>query len=83
MSDLQTDLTGPDVRLFIDGRRVRGFSYDDSRAVLAYTPGENLPFGRHTVEVVARDDAGLPAAGRVVLRSGPALERSHTRGGLT
>lgn len=55
--DTQTDLDGPDIKLYVDGR-AKPFSYDRATNRLSHTTGR-LSFGKHTVRTVARDDVGL------------------------
>lgn len=49
-----------DVRLFLDGRRATGLSYDRSSGKLSYR-SEKLKAGRHQVKVEATDAAGNEA----------------------
>lgn len=58
VADSQTDLSKADVRLWVDGRPVKRFSYERSRDRLSYTTPK-LDAGRHTVLLVARDEQGL------------------------
>jgi Tol biopolymer transport system component len=59
--DLQTDLAKANVRLTVDGKAVAEtkFSYNPSTDRLAFTPERELPAGRHTVKVAAKDDVLL------------------------
>jgi hypothetical protein len=41
-----------DIKLFLDGDRIRNFAYRSGREWLKYTPNR-LSFGKHTVKVVA------------------------------
>ncbi len=59
VTDDDHDLEKRDIKLFLDGDRVRNFDYSRGRNVLDYTPNNNLSFGKHTVKVVARDSEGL------------------------
>ncbi|MDQ4106921.1 MAG: hypothetical protein M3157_07095, partial [Actinomycetota bacterium] len=52
--DAQTDLAKSNIRLFVDGRRTTGFSYNQSTDRLVYT-SRLLPFGRHVVRIIAND----------------------------
>ena len=52
--DSQTDLTKANVALFVDGRRILTFGYNQATDRLAYT-SRPLAYGRHTVKVVAND----------------------------
>jgi len=56
--DNRSDLARRHIRLYADGRRKTTFAYDRTTDLLRYTSGR-LPFGRHTVKVVATDPAGL------------------------
>ena len=58
------DLEKRDIKLFLDGDRVRNFDYSRSRNVLDYTPNNNLSFGKHTVKVVAVAAQGEKATER-------------------
>lgn len=59
--DVQEELAKADVtKLSIDGKAIRraAFAYDPGTDLLSYTPSSALPYGRHTVRVVAEDSAG-------------------------
>ncbi|HEV2092050.1 MAG TPA: hypothetical protein VGR18_02665 [Rubrobacter sp.] len=64
VGDKQTNLAKANVTLSLDGNAVprKAFSYDRATDRLSYTPASNLSFGRHDVQVVARDEMGLRAA---------------------
>jgi cytochrome c len=64
VTDNDHDLEKRDIRLFVDGDRVRNFDYSRSRDVLDYTPNNNLSLGRHTVKVVAVAAQGEKATER-------------------
>ena len=64
VTDNDHDLEKRDIRLFVDGDRVRNFDYSRSRNVLDYTPNNNLSLGRHTVKVVAVAAQGEKATER-------------------
>ena len=55
--DAQSELRQGSIRFTLDGNPRGGFSYNTDTDHLTYTP-PRLAFGRHTVQVVARDDAG-------------------------
>jgi thermitase len=57
--DDRTDLARRHVRLFLDGR-ARNFQYD-ARTDRLYFKSPRLAYGRHSVRVVATDDAGNTA----------------------
>ena len=59
--DDQTNLAKSNMTLYVDGRRKTTFSYSSSTDRLSYTSGK-LSSGRHTVKIVARDEAGNWAA---------------------
>jgi hypothetical protein len=61
VTDLQTDLAKANVRLTVDGKAVAEtkFSYNPSTDRFAFTPERELPAGRHTVKVAAKDDVLL------------------------
>ena len=59
--DAQTDLARTDVRLTLDGRNVRTFTYDRARDVLRHVPQKALSHGSHTVSATATDAAGNTA----------------------
>jgi hypothetical protein len=61
VTDLQTDLAKANVRLTVDGKAVAEtkFSYNSSTDRLAFTSERELPAGRHTVKVAAKDDVLL------------------------
>lgn len=56
-SDKGTELTRGDITLVLDGRRINNFEYSGETDRLSFTPGRNLDFGRHAVEVTAGDEA--------------------------
>ncbi len=64
VSDNDHDLEKRDIKLFLDGDRIRNFDYSRSRNVLEHTPNNNLSFGRHTVKVVAVAAQGEKATER-------------------
>lgn len=57
--DAGKDLAKTDISLLLDGQRITTFTYDRAKDRLAYTPGANLSYDRHTVEVSVRDSVGL------------------------
>jgi Tol biopolymer transport system component len=61
VTDLQTDLAKANVRLTVDGKAVAEtkFSYNSSTDRLAFTSERELPAGRHTMKVAAKDDVLL------------------------
>lgn len=59
--DATTDLAKTHIRLYVDGNSVTTFAYDRATDKLAYTPGANLSYGKHTVKIVAKDPQGLGA----------------------
>ena len=61
VKDQQTDLAKANVRLTVDGKAVAEteFSYNPSTDRLTFTPERELPAGRHTVKVAAKDDVLL------------------------
>ena len=52
--DDETDLTESNISLYLDGRQVTTFTYDQAAERLTYTSAR-LSRGRHTIEVVAED----------------------------
>lgn len=54
VEDAQTKLAKGNVKLFVDGRRVRSFSFNRTTGQLAYTSRALRP-GRHSVKIVATD----------------------------
>jgi len=59
--DSETNLSKDNIRLWVDGKRVEGFSYDRTTHRLSYTTKE-LDRGRHTVLIKALDRQGLSAS---------------------
>jgi thermitase len=57
VTDAETELRQGSIKLSLDGNPRSSFSYDTGTDRLTYTP-PRLAYGRHTVEVVAKDDAG-------------------------
>lgn len=57
VSDAETELQQGSIKLSLDGNPRDNFSYDVDTDRLTYIP-PRLAFGRHTVEVVAKDEAG-------------------------
>ncbi|CAN5528747.1 hypothetical protein BH24ACT20_BH24ACT20_02710 [soil metagenome] len=55
--DNMTNLAKGNVRLFMDGKRKRGFAYNRSTDRLGFT-ARKLSFKRHTVRITATDGAG-------------------------
>ena len=58
--DAQTDLKKPDVRLFIDGRRIGVFSYNSKTDRLTRT-ASRLSYSYHRAKVIATDAQGRSA----------------------
>ena len=59
--DRVDDLTGDNIELSVDGRRITDFSFNREDR-LGYVPERKMGYGRHTVRVVATDAAGNRAA---------------------
>ena len=57
VSDTETDLQKPDIRLYLDGTQRGAFTYNAETNRLSYTT-PTLSFARHTVRIVATDEAG-------------------------
>jgi Tol biopolymer transport system component len=57
--DRQTELRGSAIALSLDGVKGFVFFYDRDTDRLSFTPGSNLPLGRHTITLTATDEAGL------------------------
>ncbi len=57
VSDAETELQQGSIKLSLDGNPRDNFSYDANTDRLTYIP-PRLAYGRHEVEVVARDEAG-------------------------
>jgi thermitase len=57
--DAETNLSKDDIRLLVDGRERKGFSYNRTRDRLTFEPEQRLATGTHSVKVVARDAQGL------------------------
>ncbi|HET7272799.1 MAG TPA: S8 family peptidase, partial [Rubrobacter sp.] len=60
VQDNRSELMKSDIRLFIDGREKTSFSYDQVVDRLSYTTSR-LSYARHTIKIVADDDAGNTA----------------------
>lgn len=58
VSDAETELAKQSITLRVDGRPKTNFLYDRSTDRLVY-PSRTLGYGRHTVEIRARDAQGL------------------------
>lgn len=58
VQDSQTDLTKSNITLYLDGKRVDGFSYDGTSDKLGHTTSK-LGIAQHTVKIVASDEQGL------------------------
>lgn len=58
VNDPETDLTGANISLFLDGKRIGAdaFNYDAGADRLTYRPPKRLPSGKHAVKVVATDE---------------------------
>jgi hypothetical protein len=56
--DAHTDLTKTNIQLYVDGRPIFTFTYDQATDRLSYTPERNLSLGGHKVRVQATDAAG-------------------------
>lgn len=59
MRDAQTNLSRKNIGLWVDGKRVRAFSYDRATDRLSSVPKRRMNPGRHTVLIVVRDGKGL------------------------
>lgn len=59
MRDRETNLTGSNIRVYVDGR-AREFSYSAATDTLTHRSATLAP-GSHTVKVVAKDAQGLTA----------------------
>jgi glucose/arabinose dehydrogenase len=57
-------LTKSDIRFYLDGRQRSTFSYDPTTNRLSYAQPSRLATRKHTVKVVASDDAGNVSARR-------------------
>jgi hypothetical protein len=55
--DGQITLAKANLQLFVDGVRVRTFTYNEATERLTYTPATSLVPGKHTVKVTAQDAA--------------------------
>jgi Tol biopolymer transport system component len=60
-TDLQTNLVKGDLTLSLDGKTIsrRAFAYDTATDRLSYTTAKYLSYGKHTVQVVAKDSANV------------------------
>ncbi|QIN80711.1 multicopper oxidase domain-containing protein [Rubrobacter marinus] len=58
MRDAETDLAKANIKLWIDGRRVLGFTYARSSNRLAYRPPRPMRAGLHAVRITANDGRG-------------------------
>jgi len=58
VSDEGRDLSRGDIRLRMDGREIRSFSYDRDTDRLEYVPSGKMDRGVHAVKIMVRDDAG-------------------------
>lgn len=67
ISDPETDLDKGQIKLFLDGKRVSGFSYDRATNRLAHV-ASRLSYGSHGLRIVVRDDAGRSATKRTGFR---------------
>jgi hypothetical protein len=56
--DSQTELTKSNIRLFLDGNERFAFTYDQVRDIFRFQVQAQLAFGRHTVNLSARDAQG-------------------------
>ena len=59
VTDDQTELQSSSIQLFVDGVERTSFTYDEATDRLSYTSGR-LSYARHTVKIVATDEAGNP-----------------------
>jgi thermitase len=57
VTDAESELRQGSIKFSVDGNPRSRFSYDTGTDRLTYTP-PRLAYGRHTAEVVAKDDAG-------------------------
>ena len=57
VSDDRTELSKGDISLYLDGKQRTRFSYDGDADRLAYT-APKLSYAKHTVKIVAKDEAG-------------------------
>jgi subtilisin family serine protease len=60
VQDNRSELMKSDIRLFVDGKEKTTFSYDQVWDRLSYT-SPRLSYARHTIKIVADDDAGNTA----------------------
>ena len=51
--DRDRELRKGDIKLRLDGDRVKDFTYRKADNLLVYTPDSNLSLGKHTVKIVA------------------------------
>jgi dipeptidyl aminopeptidase/acylaminoacyl peptidase len=58
--DAEDNLTKTDIKLFVDGNPIAGFSYDSTTDKLSYQSNQLSRTG-HTVRIVATDSKGLSA----------------------
>jgi hypothetical protein len=61
VTDQQTNLAKSNITVVLDGATIPPtvFFYNQSTDRMSYTPEKKLSHGKHTVRVVARDDADL------------------------
>jgi thermitase len=57
--DRETELTGDDIRVYIDGKRIDGFSYNSKQGQLVFEFRNKLSYGAHRVQVIAEDEKEL------------------------
>lgn len=61
VSDEDSTVPKGRIAFFVDGQK-RQFTYAQSTGRITFTPPKNLSYGKHTVRVVATDEAGNQAA---------------------
>ncbi|WP_139984516.1 ThuA domain-containing protein [Nocardioides litoris] len=58
VDDATSRVKGRDLVLYVDGKRVKGVTYDGARDRMTWTAKKAMSFGRHQVRLVALDAAG-------------------------
>lgn len=59
VEDAETELTKADIKLSVDGKKIRSFTYDAQSDKLKHRVESRLDPGEHTVEVAATDAQGI------------------------